>query len=127
MGRKYYAIDRENKDDEDTTYLSSDMQKIIMLPRMPGVKTAILQRRLTTYHQTFSPLGKGKKSLGVLWHDGVGKRFDEDVASMYVAAITKHFRDSDNIVIWVDNCSAQNKNWTLYTALVTLVNLDMSV
>ena len=63
MGRKYYAIDRENKDDEDTTYLSSDMQKIIMLPRMPGVKTAIFQRRLTTYHQTFSPLGKGKKSL----------------------------------------------------------------
>ena len=78
---------------------------------------------MTTYHQTFSPLGKGEKSLGVIWHNGIRKQNDEDVASAYVIAI-KQFRDSDIIVIWVDNCSGQNKNWTLYTPLVTLVNLD---
>ena len=124
-GREFYRLDREVNDDEDTIYLSSDMQKVIMLPRMPGFKTAVFQGRLTTYHQTFSPLGKGKKNLGVLWHDGIAKRYDEDIASAYVLAVTKHFRDKDNIVIWADNCSVQNKNWTLFTALVTLVNLDL--
>ena len=31
-------------------------------------------------------------------------------------------RDKDHFVISTDNCSAQNKNWWLYTALVTEVN-----
>ena len=99
------------------------MQKVIVLTRLPGCKTVIFQKRLTTYHQTFSPLGKGEKSLGVIWHTGIRKRNDEDVVSAYVIAI-KQFRDSEIIVIWVDNYSGQNKNWTLYTALATLVNLD---
>lgn len=63
--------------------------------------------------------------VGVVWHDGVGKRYDEDVASTYLVAVMNHLHDSDIIVIWVDNCSDQNKNWTLYTTLVTLVNLDI--
>ena len=27
-------------------------------------------------------------------------------------------RDAENIVVWCDNCSGQNKNWTLYSVLV---------
>ena len=34
------------------------MQKIIILPRMPGVTTAIFKKRLVTFHETFVPLGK---------------------------------------------------------------------
>ena len=116
LGRRFYGIDRD-VDDDETTYLSSDMQKVIMLPRLPGCKTVIFQKRLTTYHQTFSPLGKGEKSLSVIWHNGIRKRNDEDVASAYVIAI-KQFRDSNIIVIWVDNWSEQNKNWTLLLSLL---------
>jgi len=31
-------------------------------------------------------------------------------------------RDVLKFVFWADNCTAQNKNWTLYSALVTAVN-----
>ena len=27
-----------------------------------------------------------------------------------------------HIIIWMDNCGPQNKNWTLYTALTAAVN-----
>ena len=30
--------------------------------------------------------------------------------------------DKPNIEFWADNCTAQNKNWTLYTLFVLLVN-----
>lgn len=31
-------------------------------------------------------------------------------------------RDSENIVLWVDNCASQNKNWTLFSFLLYIVN-----
>ena len=40
--------------------ISIDMQKILMLPRMP-IKNCIFTRRLAQFHQTFAPLG-GKLS-----------------------------------------------------------------
>ena len=41
--------------------ISIDMQKILMLPRMPRIKNYIFTRRLAQFHQTFAPLG-GKSS-----------------------------------------------------------------
>jgi len=31
-------------------------------------------------------------------------------------------RDAKCVIIWLDNCSAQNKNWTLFSFLVYIVN-----
>lgn len=31
-------------------------------------------------------------------------------------------KDAKYIIIWVDNCAAKNKNWTLFSYLVWLVN-----
>lgn len=31
-------------------------------------------------------------------------------------------RDYGSIVLWVDNCSSQNKNWTLFSFLIHIVN-----
>lgn len=32
------------------------------------------------------------------------------------------FRNSKNIIIWLDNCTAQNKNWELFVTILLLVN-----
>lgn len=37
-------------------------------------------------------------------------------------AVIKKERDVLKFVLWADNCLVQNKNWTLYSALVTAVN-----
>ena len=100
LGRECYQKDREENeyDVEETLYLSSDMRKVIMLPRIPGYKTAVFKRRLTVY-QTFSPIGKGQKTFDVIWHAGQQGR-DEDLASAYIAALrSPKFRDYDYFVI----------------------------
>ena len=44
-----------------------------------------------------------------------------EIASGYKYFI-EHHRDVANFIFWADNCSAQNKNWHLFTLFTTLVN-----
>ena len=96
-----------------------------MLPRLPGVNTVVFTKRLTMYHLTFALVGGISKELGkpigMIWHDAIMGRNDEDITSAYVKYII-YMRDAIHFLFWVDNCSAQNKNWTLYTTLCYVVN-----
>ena len=91
-----------------------------MLLRKPGVKTAVFTRRIIAFHETFAPVGKNSKRapLAVIWHEGVGGRSGEEVASTFIAAL-RHPSMSccKEVTIWVDNCTGQNKNWILSTAI----------
>lgn len=60
----------------------------------------------------------------VLWHDGIAGRKQEDIMSALYSFLIRN-RDVQAINIWLDNCSAQNKNWLLYSLLVHIVNTDM--
>lgn len=123
--KQHYRRDAEREPTEDTTVRSVDPQKIIMLPRMPGVKVAVFTRRITAFHETFATVSKksgGKrKNISVVWHEGIASREAEEVASAYVAALRKE-RDVPHVVYWMDNCATQNKNWCLLTTLVSVVN-----
>ena len=94
-----------------------------MLPRLPGLKSAIIFCRRLVAFQTFAPLGKRGKPVGVIWHEGVRGRDATDVASAFIKFMRDvEHRDKDHFTIWADNCSAQNKNWWLFTALIAEVN-----
>ena len=130
--REAYNLDKSRVGvDDKVIYLSSDMQKVILLPRLPGFKLNLFTKRLVVINQTFAPLNKADlhkaKALGVLWHEGLSGRKDEDVTSAYIAALRSvHYRDAKEVVIWLDNCSGQNKCWTLYTTLVAFVNCSLN-
>ena len=117
--RHEYTKDKESSGE---SYYSTDMQKIIMLPRLPGIKTALFTKRLVTFHQTFAPLKTARKSIGFIWHEGISGRNCEDITSSYAKFLCDELRDEKHVHIWCDNCAGQNKNWTLYTSLVFLVN-----
>ncbi|KAJ8369363.1 hypothetical protein SKAU_G00093910 [Synaphobranchus kaupii] len=122
--RFHYRLDAEQAWPEKTSVRSVDLQKVIMLPCMPGIKTAIFTRRIVAYHETFASVGKRsnkKKTISVVWHEGTVGRSASEVTSAYATALEKE-RDTEHIVYWVDNCSAQNKNWCLLSSLVCLVN-----
>ena len=38
--------------------------------------------------------------------------------------VLKHLRNCSHFVFWADNCSGQNKNWTLFSNLALAVNED---
>lgn len=106
-----------------TSVRSVDLQKVIMLPHMPGVKSAVFTRRIMAYHETFASVGKKKNTISVLWHEGMAGRSAAEMTSANTTALEKE-RDVCHSIFWVDNCSAQNKNWCLLSSLVTLVNSD---
>ena len=54
---------------------SMDMQKVLMLPHLLGMKTAQFTRRIVMINQKMVPLGEFKnnskhKPKGYLWHKG---------------------------------------------------------
>lgn len=121
--RHKYREDAERiKNEKDVVY-SADLQKVIMLPRMDTFKTALFTQKIIAFNETFAPVGKNQKEnpLAVLWHKAVARRKKEELVSTF-----HHFflsvRDSIKITLWLDNCSSQNKNWTLFSFLVYIIN-----
>ena len=86
---------------------------------MPGMKKAIFCKRIVAFNENFAPVGgtMNGKAICVLWHDAIRGRTAEDVGSVFLAFV-RRLQDINSITLWLDNCSAQGKNWWLYTALV---------
>lgn len=126
LGRTKYRSDAKKDWGRESLALSVDLQKVIMLPRMPGNKTAVFTKRIVAYHETFSPLGSKadkKNTVSVIWHEGIAKRNAEEITSAFVCAFQKE-RDIMHFIVWLDNCTAQNKNWCLFSSMVILINSD---
>lgn len=123
VARKEYAKDGEKLEVESELTVSADLEKVIMLPRAEMFKEVIFVPRITVFNESLVPVGKGKKikPLAVLWHEGIAKRSKEDIISAYYAFFLKN-RDKEIVTIWMDNCSAQNKNWALFSFFVQIVN-----
>ena len=103
------------------------MQKVMVLPRLSGLKVLVFFKCIAVFNETFAPVGGSKngkdKATGVLWHEGIRGRSAADVASTSVSFIRKNGNTKD-FIFWLDNCTTQNKNWYLYTALLNEVNSD---
>ena len=138
--REAYRKDADTYPSDNVFYVSADKQKVIMLPRLPGLKTAVFTRRIILYHETYAPLIPSKetkkkwkeekrprrqiKPLGIIWHEGIQGRYDEDVSSTVLKCLRdSKYREAREMVIWADNCVGQLNNWALYSTLVHEVNI----
>ena len=125
--REMYRADATAQWSSDYSVRSVDLQKVIMLPRMPGVKSSVFTRRIIAFHETFATVGNKKenkakkKTISVVWHEGTAGRKAEEITAAFLKAL-KFERDQKHVIYWLDNCSAQNKNWCLYTTLVSVIN-----
>ena len=129
VARAWYRKDKEKDKAPCEAVVSVDMQKVIMLPRMPGIKNCVFTRRLVQFHQTFAPLGGRARSedkvIGAVWNEAISGRNAEDVSSAYVHYMRHPLcRDKTKFLFYMDNCTGQNKNWTIYTAMVNEVNRE---
>ena len=70
------------------------MQKVIMLPRLSGLKVVVFCKRIVVFNETFAPNGGSKNSkdkvTGVLWREGIRGRSAADVASTFLSFIKKN-------------------------------------
>ena len=84
--RQDYVADKElATTDNSTFFLSADLQKFVLLPRMLGYKKCIFTFKLIAFNMTFARIGKknSSKAQGVLWHESICGRKDEDISSAY--------------------------------------------
>lgn len=131
MARAYEASNIYHQDGSEVVdgrvVRSVDLQKVIMLPRLPGFKSACFTRRLVVFHHTYAPIGKYTstiKTTSIVWDESTAGRKCEDIASAFEKAIITKDRDQAEIVLFMDNCAAQNKNYALFTTLLSLVNSE---
>ena len=127
LARKDYHIDKklsENKENRENLFFSLDLQKVRMLPEIPGVKAAVFTQRIAADNESFSPIGeKCGDSIGVIWHQGVASRNDEDIVSCWVKFVREYVpKYVKTLTVWMDNCGPQNKNWTIFPGLISIVN-----
>lgn len=108
---------------DGTVCFSADLQKVIMLPRVDTFKKVLFIKRLVAYNESFVPVGSTSlfRPFAVLWNEAVSGRDKEDIISCFYAFFFK-YRDASKIIVWLDNCSSQNKNWCLLTFLTRIVN-----
>ena len=102
---------------------SVDLQKVILLPRMPGFKTAMFTRRLIVFNETFASVGGASvdiPNIPVVWHEGISGRSACNVFSAFWTFLER--TRLEKVTFWMDNCSSQNKNWTVFSNFVVAVN-----
>lgn len=123
--RTLYRQHSEHLFEEETLCFSADLQKVIMLPRVDSFKTVLFTKRIVAYHESFVPVGKKSKQkpLACIWHEGITGRNKEDIISTFFVFFLK-YRDTPRIILWLDNCSSQNKNWCFLSFLVYIVNSE---
>lgn len=120
-----YREDKSRPEDKSLKICSMDLQKVLLLPVMPDIKDCFFTSRLVVFNETFAPLQPTCKSNSssycVVWHEGIADRSAQSIIDA-IMTFMKYERDSSHFIFWADNCSAQNKNWYLFTALVVAVN-----
>ena len=89
--RERYREEKNREWTDNEKVVSVDMQIVIMLPRLPGLKVKVFCKRIVVFNETFAPVGGSKngkdKATGVLWHVGIKGRSAADVASTFVSFI----------------------------------------
>lgn len=92
---------------------------------MPHIKSSYFVSRLVVFNEKFSTITKSSihDSHCVLWHEAINGRKAENLTDAIMRIIDME-RYVKKIVFWSDNCCAQNKNWILFSALVTIVNSE---
>lgn len=120
-----YKTDAAKKNSTHVKYFSMDLQKVILLPVMPQTKEAVFISRLITFNLTFAAINKqsADPATCIIWHEGYAGREASNIVDAILTYI-KNDRDYIHFHIWADNCTAQNKNWTLFAALTTIVNTN---
>lgn len=124
ISRAHMNADNKDAEKENSgiAIFTVDMQKCITMPQLNN-KDFFFSRKLNLFNETFAGIGKGNKpATAMLWHEGESGRKAFDVATAYVLFIKMYCRDYKTVILYADNCNAQNKNKILYSALLRLIN-----
>lgn len=80
--------------------------------------------QLSCYNLGIS-FGDNKHSYMCCWHEGVAGRGGNEIVSCLLHVLNMGITEKRNVVIWSDNCTAQNKNRMIVFIYVFLVSCGL--
>lgn len=84
-----YKRDSNKIEIEATRYYSMDLQKVILIPYMPNIKSSYFVSRLVVFNETFATITKSSifNSYCVLWHEAINGRKAENLTDAIIRII----------------------------------------
>ena len=98
----------------------------MVFPRIDGNQDVIFASRLKTFPHTLVPAGKSSEQqpiISAIWTENITGRTAAEVASTFIIMLRwPTLRTKTEVILWLDNCGYQNKNYTLLSTLIALAN-----
>ena len=110
--RTEYQKDKEKINEDGKMFFTRDLEKVIMLPRLPVLKKSIFTKRIF-----YSMSSKGLQDT-VLWHEGIKGRNEDICSALCKLLYHPKCKECIDFVIQFDNCCAQSKNESLYSGMI---------
>lgn len=95
-------------------YYNADLKKVIMLPGFETIKRASFANRLVAYNKSFVWFNW----FAVIGYPALFVREQNQIISMFRNLFKAH-GNIITVTFWLDNCTSQNKNWTLFSLSYT--------
>lgn len=127
IARLKYKECSENTLPLGTICYSADLMKVVMLPRVDVFKSVLFTKRIIAFNESFAPVGTCQQKetpFAAIWNEAINGRHCEDIISAFHAFMLEK-RDAKKIILFLDNCAAQNKNWSLISYFTYLINSDL--
>lgn len=122
MAGKTKARNEREKDRNDKTkaVLCFDLENVFSLP-ISGVSNFFYKRKLCAFNMTATlSLQGAKKSYFGIWHEGIGGRGGNNMASAIVkilGQVLTDYPDIEELTMWSVSCVCQNRNSIMTLAL----------
>lgn len=92
----------------DISVVSIDMEQVLFVPTLTHSDMFYLSQ-LSCYNLCIN-LADNKQSYMCLWHEGIAGRGGNEIASCLLRVLNMDVVNKKKLIIWSDNCAAQNKN-----------------
>ena len=120
-----HHLKEQAKTDRNMNVACFDLQQVLLTPHSMSSQL-FYRRKLSTFNLTIFDIAS-KSGYCCMWHEGVGKRGANNVASCIMKYIRHMNEKSKEFHFFTDNCCGQNKNKVLtsmYFHAVKTLNID---
>lgn len=91
-----------------TSVISIDLEQVLFVPTLTHSDMFYLSQ-LSCYNLCIH-LADNKKSYMCFWHEGFAGRGGNEISSCLLRVLNMGITNKNNLIVWSDNCAAQNKN-----------------
>jgi len=105
----------------DSVVVSTDTEKTFTIPKL-CISENYFASGITIINQTFCEIGSNPKSFCYISNDIYVSKGAREHLNFILLFLKSNYCDKNHVIIWMDNCCSQNKNWLLFSNLIAIIN-----